>query len=148
MALDDIAVFDSCPVDDRLCTFEDPSMCNYVNDHSTQYNWTRTTGDEHIISASKPLTDHTDDTSNGGYMIVDISQSSSTTINQRARLVSPAITPNGEQCVEFWYYSDADSLSSSSKLSVYIRPVSQTSTASNYLIWSKNMRQVYDWFFE
>lgn len=117
-------------------------MCNYVNDHSIQYNWTRITGDEHIISSLKPLTDHTDGTGNGAYMIVDISQSSSTTINQRARLISPVITPNGEQCVEFWYYSDADSLSASSKLSVYVRPTSPSTTTSSYLIWSKNMHQV------
>lgn len=117
-------------------------MCNYVNDQSMQYNWTRTTGDEHIISSLKPLVDQTDGTSNGAYMIVDISQSSSTTINQRARLISPVITPNGEQCVEFWYYSDADSLSSSSKLSVYIRPTSPASSTSSSLIWSKNMHEV------
>ena len=77
-------------------------------------------------------------------MIVDISQSSSTTINQRARLISPVITPNGEQCVEFWYYSDADSLSSTSKLSVYVRPTTPASSTSSYLIWSKNMHQVSD----
>ena len=142
IALDDIVVSNSCPPDDRLCTFEDPSICNYVNDAVTQYNWTRTTGANQIISASKPLIDHTDGTSNGAYMIVDISQSSTTTINQRARLLSPVINPNGEQCVEFWYYFDAETLSTASKLSVFVRTNPHMSNESNYLIWSKNIHQV------
>jgi len=75
-------------------------------------------------------------------MIVDISQSSSTIINQRARLISPDITPNGEQCVEFWYYSDAELLSSGSKLNVFVRTKTQSTNTSGYLIWSKNILQV------
>jgi hypothetical protein len=75
-------------------------------------------------------------------MIVDISQSSSTIINQRARLISPDITPNGEQCVEFWYYSDAELLSSGSKLNVFVRTNTQSTNTSGYLIWSKNILQV------
>ncbi len=90
----------------------------------------------------KPSIDHTDGTSNGAYMIVDISQSSSTIINQRARLISPVITPNGEQCVEFWYYSDSDALSSASKLSVFVRTNYEAKNSSSYLIWSKNILQV------
>jgi hypothetical protein len=72
-------------------------------------------------------------------MIVDISQSSSTIINQRARLISPVITPNGEQCVEFWYYSDSEALSSASKLSVFVRTNYEGKNSSSYLISSKNI---------
>lgn len=117
-------------------------MCNYVNDASSQYNWVRTTGDAQLVSTSKPIIDHTDGTGNGAYMIVDISQSSSSIINQRARLTSTDITPNGEQCVEFWYYSDAEILSSNSKLNVYARPKTQSTNSSGYLVWSKNIFQV------
>jgi hypothetical protein len=142
IALDDIVVSTSCPKENRLCTFEDSSICNYVNDGLAEYNWVRTTGDAPLLSPSKPSTDHTDGTSNGAYMIVDISQSSSTTLNQRARLVSPDITPNGEQCVEFWYYSNSDAVSSVSKLNVFIRTKTQPTNTSGYLIWSKNILQV------
>jgi len=75
-------------------------------------------------------------------MIVDISQSSSITLNQRARLISPDITPNGEQCVEFWYYSNSDAVSSASKLNVFVRTKTQSTNTSGYLIWSKNILQV------
>ncbi len=95
------------------------------------------------------MIDQTDGTGNGGYMIVDISQSSLVTINQRARLMSPIINPNGEQCIEFWYYSDADIPSSPSRLTVFIRANPQAKNESNYLIWSKNIVQVSYccWFF-
>ena len=142
IALDDIVVYDSCPNDNRFCTFEDPSICNYANDALTQYNWTRTTGDAPLASGFKPSTDHTDGTSNGAYMLVDISQSSSTITNQRARLVSQTVVPNGEQCVEFWYYIDAEALSTASKLNLYVRPTAQQANSSGYLIWSKNILRV------
>lgn len=79
-------------------------------------------------------------------MIVDISQSSSSIINQRARLISTDITPNGEQCVEFWYYTDAEVLSSASKLNVYVRTKTQSTNSSGYLIWTKNTFQVCFYF--
>ncbi|CAF4185562.1 unnamed protein product, partial [Rotaria sp. Silwood2] len=141
IGLDDIAVYGSCPNEDRLCTFEDPSQCNYVNDALTQYNWTRITGDDPFASGFKPSTDHTDGTSNGAYMLVDISKSSSIINNQRARLVSPVMVPNGEQCVEFWYYADAEILSSASKLKLFVRTSTQSTNTSGYLIWSKNIVQ-------
>lgn len=142
IAIDDIVVSSSCPVEERLCTFEDPVMCNYVNDPLAQYNWTHTTGLDEIISSAKPKIDHTDGTSFGAYAIVDISQSSTEHTDQRARLISPSITPNGEQCVEFWYYFDGDVLSASSKLNVYVRANSAQSNSSNYLIWSRSLPQV------
>jgi hypothetical protein len=145
IGLDDIAVYTSCPNEDRLCTFEDPSICGYANDVLTQYNWTRTTGDDPLATGSKPTTDHTDGTSNGAYMLVDISQSSSLITNQRARLVSPMILSNGEQCVEFWYYTDAEALSTASRLNLFVRSSMQSANASGYLIWSKNILRV-SWF--
>jgi len=75
-------------------------------------------------------------------MLVDISQSSPTITNQRARLVSQTIIPNGEQCVEFWYYTDAEALSSASKLNLFVRTTAQQSNSSGYLIWSKNILNV------
>ncbi len=147
IALDDIVVSTSCPQDNRLCTFEDPSICNYVNDGLTEYNWKRTTGDDQSISSLKPPIDHTDETSNGAYMIVDISQSSTTIMNQRARLISPDITPNGEQCVEFWYYTDVEILGSNSKLNVFARPNINSTNTTGYLIWSKNIAQVNYYYF-
>jgi len=172
IAIDDISLSDSCPTEERLCTFEDPIMCKYVNDpltqyqwiHTTgldqvctfedpimckyvndpltQYQWIHTTGLDQVVSDAKPSVDHTDGTTFGAYAMVDISKSSSNNTDQRARLISPTITPNGEQCVEFWYYSDGDLLTSSSKLNVLVRANSEQSNSSNYLIWSKSLPQV------
>ncbi|CAF1276484.1 unnamed protein product [Adineta steineri] len=145
IALDDIVVYDSCPNENRLCTFEDASICNYVNDASTQYNWVRTTGDDPLASGSKPTTDHTDGTSNGAYMLIDISKASSTIINQRARLMSQTTSSNGEQCIEFWYYTDANILNTSSKLNLFIRSSTTTSNSSDYLIWSRSISNERQW---
>ncbi|CAF4044180.1 unnamed protein product, partial [Rotaria sordida] len=145
IALDDIVVYVSCPNEDRLCTFEDPSLCNYINDVETQYNWTRTTGNDPLASGFKPSIDHTDGTSNGAYMLVDISKSSSNVTNQRARLISPVIVPNGEQCVEFWYYTDAEALSSASRLNLFVRTSTQLTNTSGYLIWSTDILQDRHW---
>jgi len=142
IAIDDISLSDSCPTEERLCTFEDPIMCKYVNDPLTQYQWIHTTGLDQVVSDAKPSVDHTDGTTFGAYAMVDISKSSSNNTDQRARLISPTITPNGEQCVEFWYYSDGDLLTSSSKLNVLVRANSEQSNSSNYLIWSKSLPQV------
>ncbi|CAF0847412.1 unnamed protein product, partial [Rotaria sordida] len=145
IALDDIVVYGSCPNEDRLCTFEDSSLCNYANDVETQYNWTRTTGDDPLASGFKPSVDHTDGTSNGAYMLVDISKSSSNVTNQRARLISPVMVPNGEQCVEFWYYTDAEALSSASRLNLFVRTSTQLTNTSGYLIWSTNTLRDRQW---
>ena len=125
-----------------MCTFEDPSICNYVNDPLTQYNWTRTTGDDSLFNGFKPDIDHTDGTSNGAYMLVDISKSSTTITNQRARLISPVVMPNGAQCIEFWYYTDAEALSTASRLNLFLRTSTQPTNSSGYLIWSKNILRV------
>ena len=142
IALDDIVVSDSCPKDDRLCTFEDTNICNYANDVGTQYNWVRTTGDDPFMNNNKPTTDHTDSTGNGAYMIIDVTQSSASATNQRARLISQTIVPNGEQCIEFWYYADAKVISTSSKLNLFVRPYTAASNSSDYLLWSKPILQV------
>ena len=142
IALDDIVVYQSCPNEDRLCTFEDPAICNYLNDAGSQYNWVRTTGDDPLATGFKPTTDHTDGTSNGAYMLVDISKSSSTVNNQRARLTSPVLMPNGEQCVEYWYYTDAEALSTASKLNLYVRTSTQPTNTSGYLIASQSVLRV------
>ena len=142
IALDDIAVFQSCPKDERLCTFEDPSICNYVNDVSMQYNWILSSGDASSSMTLKPPQDHTDGTGNGGYMMVDISNASSTISNRRARLISPVIIPNGEQCVEYWYYGNADALSSASKLSLLVRSAAQSNSTPGSLLYSQRIRQV------
>ncbi|UJR31098.1 hypothetical protein I4U23_018606, partial [Adineta vaga] len=145
IGLDDIVVYNSCPNDDRICTFEDPTICNYANDATIQYNWLRTTADDPLMNGIKPNTDHTDGTSNGAYMIVDVTQSSTTVTNQRARLMSQTIIPNGEQCIEFWYYSDAQAISTSSKLNIFVRPSTVTSNSSDYLIWSKTILRERQW---
>ena len=75
-------------------------------------------------------------------MLVDISQSSSTINNQRSRLVSPIMMSNGEQCVEFWYFTDAEVLSTNSKLNLFVRSTTQSTNSSGYLIWSKNILKV------
>jgi hypothetical protein len=75
-------------------------------------------------------------------MLVDISKSSSTITNQRARLVSPVVMANGEQCVEFWYYTDAEALSTASRLNLFVRTSTQPTNSSGYLIWSKNILRV------
>jgi hypothetical protein len=86
--------------------------------------------------------DHTDGTSNGAYMLVDITNSSTTNNNKRARLVSPIVTPNGEQCVEFWYYTDADISSLSSRLNIYVRTTAQLANTTGYLISSQSVLRV------
>jgi hypothetical protein len=50
--------------------------------------------------------------------------------------------PNGEQCVEFWYYSNGNILSSASALSVYVRTQTQPSNSTGFLIWSKRTELV------
>jgi hypothetical protein len=102
----------------------------------------RTTGDDPLASSFKPSTDHTDGTSNGAYMLVDISKASSIITNQRARLVSPVIVANGEQCVEFWYYTDAEALSTASRLNLFVRTNTQKNASAGYLIWSKSILRV------
>ncbi|CAF1538469.1 unnamed protein product, partial [Adineta steineri] len=145
IALDDIVVYTSCPDENRLCTFENASICNYANDASVQYNWVRTTGDDPLASGSKPTIDHTDGTSNGAYMLIDISKPSATISNQRARLMSQTTIPNGEQCVEFWYYTSAEVLSMNSKLNLFIRPSTTVSNSSDYLIWSRSISNERQW---
>lgn len=80
-------------------------------------------------------------------MLVDISKSSPTITNQRARFVSPVIMPNGEQCVEFWYYTEANALSSASKLNLFVRTSTQSPNTTGYLIWMKSVLPVSFFFF-
>ncbi|CAF5214849.1 unnamed protein product, partial [Rotaria magnacalcarata] len=145
IAIDDIVVYQSCPNEDRLCSFEDPKLCSYSNDATTQYNWIRATGNDPVATGFKPLTDHTDGTSYGAYMLVDISKPAPGVTDQRARLTSPVIVPNGEQCVEFWYYSDGDLISALSKLQLFVRTSKQTTNTTGYLIWSKNILREGQW---
>ena len=142
IAVDDIVVYDSCPIEDRLCTFEDKSLCGYENDDATQYKWIRTTGSDPFASSFKPLTDHTDGTSNGGYILVNISERRVAVTDRRARLISPVMVPNGEQCVEFWYYTDAEIISTASRLNLFVRTSTQSTNTSGYLIWSKSILRV------
>jgi hypothetical protein len=128
--LDDIVVYDSCPVQDRQCNFDDGSLCSYVNDVTNQYDWVRTTGDDALLSISKPSIDHTDGVSSGPYAMIDISKSVSNSGNRQARLV------------EFWYYANAQGLSSASKLNLYVRNDAQVNTTTGFLIWSKNILAV------
>ncbi|CAM4935869.1 unnamed protein product [Rotaria socialis] len=145
IAIDDIVVYQSCPNEDRLCSFEDPKLCSYSSDATTQYNWIRTTGNDPVGTGFKPLTDHTDGTINGAYMLVNISKPAQGVTDQRARLTSPVIVPNGEQCVEFWYYLDGELISTLSKLQLFVRTSKQSTNTTGYLIWSKNILREGQW---
>ena len=142
IALDDIVVYTSCKTDDRLCTFEDPTICNYASSTTDQYNWIRVTGDDPIATGFKPPIDHTDGTSNGAYMMIDVTKPSALSNNQRARLTSPMFVPNGDQCVEYWYYTDAEILSSNSRLKVFVRTSTQSANATGYLIGTEQIFRV------
>lgn len=75
-------------------------------------------------------------------MMIDITKPSALINNQRARLTSPVIIPNGEQCVEYWYYTDAEILSSNSRLRVYVRPSTQSTNSTGYLIGTERIFRV------
>lgn len=137
IALDDIAVYQTCTNEERLCSFENSDLCGYTSATTTQYNWIRTTGDDPFLRPAKPAIDHTDGTSNGGYMMVDIISSTGST-DQRARLSSAVVSPNGEQCIEYWYYIDSSILSTSSKLNVFVKSERTNSTSNGYLLSSVN----------
>lgn len=69
--------------------------------------------------------------------MVDIISSTGST-DQRARLSSAVVSPNGEQCIEYWYYIDSSILSTSSKLNVFVKPERTNSTSNGYLLSSVN----------
>lgn len=100
-AVDDIYMRDGACPPSPLCDFETDEICGYVNDVSATIKWIRTTSQTSTPSTG-PSFDHTLQTSQGHYMYIESSFSRE---GEKARLISPKITPNfGGVCVTFWYH--------------------------------------------
>ena len=84
------------------CTFEDVYICNYIQDLTDNFNWTRQSGST-SSSNTGPSSDHTYGTSAGHYMYIEAS--SPARPGQLARLFTPKYPAvNQDQCLQFYYH--------------------------------------------
>ena len=116
IALDEIRlIFDKCPTS-QYCDFESPDICNYQQDITADFKWTRQNKDT-ATSGTGPTYDHTYQTAEGYYMYIEASYPQYP--GQKARLISDKIAKNpGGVCLNFWYHAYGASIGT---LNVYTR---------------------------
>lgn len=84
------------------CTFEDVYICNYIQDLTDNFNWTRKSGST-TSSGTGPSADHTYGTAAGHYMYIEASAPARP--GQLARLFTPVYPAvNQDQCLQFYYH--------------------------------------------
>ncbi|KAJ8050465.1 MAM and LDL-receptor class A domain-containing protein 2 [Holothuria leucospilota] len=104
IALDDVSVLEGeCPIRGiNDCDFEMPNLCGYIQDDTDDFDWTPNQGST-PLSGTGPSFDSTYRTPEGTYLFLNTSDS--TSVFQRARLLSPVIDPvewGEDQC---WFFS-------------------------------------------
>ncbi|XP_060577971.1 MAM domain-containing glycosylphosphatidylinositol anchor protein 2-like [Ruditapes philippinarum] len=115
------------------CTFDD-GLCNWRQDQSDGFDWTRETGQTNTPLTGPP-SDH--NTENNGYYIY-VETSYPREYGDKARLISP-VQGSGLHCWTFWYSMFGRHIN---KLSVYIK----TKFCTEILIFSKeNGTKIADW---
>ncbi|XP_078334103.1 MAM and LDL-receptor class A domain-containing protein 1-like [Crassostrea virginica] len=118
------------------CTFEDVYICNYIQDLTDNFNWTRQSGST-SSSNTGPSSDHTYGTSAGHYMYIEAS--SPARPGQLARLFTPKYPAvNQDQCLQFYYHMYGSQIG---KLNVKLR----LNNALGSTIWSKSGNQGNQW---
>eukprot|EP00058_Branchiostoma_floridae_P021559 XP_002607049.1 hypothetical protein BRAFLDRAFT_118690 [Branchiostoma floridae] len=113
----------------ELCDFESYRICDYTQDRTDDFDWTRRRGST-ITSGTGPTGDHT--TGTGYYMHTDGTGQS---LGKKARLKSPLIFERGDFCLEFYYHMYGSTVGS---LNVY-----RDSTSNR--VWSMSGNQGNAW---
>ncbi|XP_048866511.1 MAM and LDL-receptor class A domain-containing protein 1 isoform X9 [Brienomyrus brachyistius] len=134
IAIDDVVVSaapdGSCRAE-RECTFQG-SLCGLLQDHTGNFNWSRTTG-EQSVNTSSPGHDHTLGTAQGYYLSAQIWRWSVGDAGRvLTRLHDP--TPKSGECLKFWYHMDGEGVGT---LSIYLQKLDR----SRVLLWSEHGKQ-------
>ncbi|XP_053383677.1 MAM and LDL-receptor class A domain-containing protein 2-like [Mercenaria mercenaria] len=114
------------------CSF-DSGLCNWTQDQTDTFDWTRQKG-----SAPSAYTGPVGDHSGAGYYVY-IEASYPRVAGNKARLISPEISPNqqGQNCFTFWYNMYGSNMG---RLNVYVQSGPSTS-----LLWHKKGNQGILW---
>ncbi|XP_019632083.1 PREDICTED: MAM and LDL-receptor class A domain-containing protein 2-like [Branchiostoma belcheri] len=114
------------------CDF-DTDTCGWIQATDDEFDWTRQNGGTGSQNTG-PTTDHT--SGSGFYMFIETSSPQVT--GDKARLVSPLVSPTGTKCLTFWYHMYGDHVDS---LNVYV----QTGPVVGQPIWTKSGTQGNQW---
>jgi hypothetical protein len=98
------------------CDFECNCVCNWMNDLSTNFNWTIGRGST-LSASTGPSVDHTTASRFGYYIYIETSAPAKP--NDTARLVSPdLVVADEETCFRFYYHMYGSDIY---RLNVYAR---------------------------
>ncbi|XP_076116199.1 MAM and LDL-receptor class A domain-containing protein 1-like isoform X1 [Mytilus galloprovincialis] len=139
IAIDDVKFMtDSCARKSSVnCDFESSDICQFEQDSSDDFDWTRQTGETSSVDTG-PTNDHTYKMENKGFFMF-IETSSPRATGDIARLMTPEQpSPSSDLCVQFWYHMYGQTIS---KLNVYLK---QKKNLGNS-IWSKTGDQGKKW---
>ncbi|XP_033121484.1 enteropeptidase-like [Anneissia japonica] len=96
------------------CDFEDPSICNFVQDTTDDFNWKRRSASTPSANTG-PSFDHTYGTCKGGYYLhIEATGQNS---NDIARLWTPSYPSTNGLCIKWFYHMYGDSVNT---LNVYV----------------------------
>ncbi|XP_078575826.1 MAM and LDL-receptor class A domain-containing protein 1-like [Branchiostoma floridae x Branchiostoma japonicum] len=131
-----VCLLGSCADPYSPCDFETADLCQYTQDTTDDFDWTRNSG-ETPTPYNGPTVDHTTGTGLGHYMYVETSTSQP--IGDTARLISPSyrVYPDG-QCLLFWAHMNGNRIST---LRVSVKAGGTTTE-----IWSRSGNQGNQWF--
>ncbi|XP_033121475.1 MAM and LDL-receptor class A domain-containing protein 1-like [Anneissia japonica] len=138
IGLDDITITNrACSLpDSSQCDFEDPNICNFVQDTMDDFDWTRGSASTSSTNTG-PSFDHTLGTSQGGYYLyIEATGRSS---NDIARLWTPSYPASKGLCIEWFYHMYGNTVNT---LNVYV--VDSTGTVGTP-VWNKTNNQGDTW---
>ncbi|XP_033118987.1 MAM and LDL-receptor class A domain-containing protein 1-like [Anneissia japonica] len=117
------------------CDFEDPSICNFVQDKTDDFDWTRKNGSTPSFNTG-PSFDHTYANSEGYYLYIETSGRST---NDTARLWTPQYSATNGLCIKWFYHMYGRTVNT---LNVYV--VDSTDTVGTP-VWTKKDNQGSSW---
>ncbi|CAB4028882.1 RNA-directed DNA polymerase from mobile element jockey, partial [Paramuricea clavata] len=100
-----IAISFAQEIDKFSCNFEVPNSCQWTQDASDDFNWTRHQGRTESPHTG-PLTDHTKGLASGWYLYIETSPPRQ--LNDKARLISPSTTKAKSRLLFFYHMYGAD----------------------------------------
>lgn len=122
--MDDIRLLNECPSQsERFCDFE-VDMCGYSS--TGDFEWKRGSID---TTSNGPETDHTTQTNTGSFVYAN---GTSNTKELKASLISQVITPNSEQCLEFYYFNKQQNKAAGLQVSYWL-----STASSNLPLWTE-----------
>jgi hypothetical protein len=131
IGLDDVRLLPSCPArENRFCDFESEDICGYTTSDGA-IKWTRQLATD---NSEGPDTDHTTGSQFGYYMFTaGVSQDE----DVRATLTTNKISPNNEQCAEFFYYHKPSGAGNLNIYAIVVEDDKESEYAKKFPIWTE-----------